>query len=133
MRIARDREQGFTLIELLIVVVIVGLLAAIALPSYQDYIRKGRRAEAKAELSRLAQAEHKWRVNHSTFTDSASDIPPVSTEYYTVAFVAGSGSATTFSITATPIAGTGQEKDRCGTLSINETGTISSSTGCATP
>lgn len=127
------KHKGFTLIELMVVVVIVGLLAAVASTLYQDHIRKGRRAEAKAEISRVAQTEYKWRVNHSTYTDTASDIPATSTQYYSIGIVSGSATATAFTVTATPISGTDQEKDRCGVLSINQTGVVTSSTGCSNP
>ena len=48
-------HKGFTLIEVMIVVAIVGILAAIALPSYNEYIRRGHRAEARAALLQGAQ------------------------------------------------------------------------------
>ena len=47
--------KGFTLIELMIVVAVVAILATIAMPSYQEHVRKSRRAQAKADLVELAQ------------------------------------------------------------------------------
>lgn len=55
------RNRGFTLIELMIVVVVVGILAAIAYPSYQNSVRKSRRADAHAAISALQQAQERLR------------------------------------------------------------------------
>lgn len=65
---AKARHQrGFTLIEIMIAVVIVAILAAIALPSFMDSIRKSRRSEAFAALSALQQAQERWRGNNANY------------------------------------------------------------------
>ena len=61
------RQGGFTLIELMIVLVIVGILAAVALPSFRDQIRKSRRADAIAELGRLQLAQERWRADRASY------------------------------------------------------------------
>jgi type IV pilus assembly protein PilE len=71
------RRRGFTLIEIMIAVVIVAILAAIALPSFQDSVRKSRRSEAFAALSALQQAQERWRGNTAEYaTDAQLTLPP---------------------------------------------------------
>lgn len=62
------RLGGFTLIELLIAVVIVGILAAIAMPSYQRHIIKASRAAAQTELLELASLQEKIYLNSNAYT-----------------------------------------------------------------
>lgn len=64
----RRDGAGFTLIELLMTMVIVAILAAIALPSYQWAVRKGNRADAMAALLKIQLAEESWRANNPTYT-----------------------------------------------------------------
>ncbi len=114
--------QGFTLVELMIAVVIVAVLATIAYPSYQDSVRKGRRAEAFTALSTLQQAQERWRSNNANYTTSLANTatsghkPPnglaastTSSGFYTVNV--GSASATGYTATATASSGTSQASD----------------------
>jgi len=59
--------RGFTLIELVVVMAVVAILAAIALPNFQDSVRKSRRSEAKAELQGRQLRMEQWRANRPTF------------------------------------------------------------------
>jgi type IV pilus assembly protein PilE len=70
--------RGFTLIELMIVVAVIGVLTLVALPSFMDSVRKGRRAEAVAALTQVQQAQERWRANHGSYADSdkLSTAPP---------------------------------------------------------
>ena len=123
-------KKGFTLIELMIVVAIVGIIAAVAIPSYQDYIFRARRADAKAGLLNLQLAQEKYRSNctqyasviggtyacASPFTLVGSSTSPDG--YYNLTM---SGTDTdTYTLTATR---TGiQSSDKCGNFSINQAG-----------
>lgn len=62
-----QHQNGFTLIELMIVVAIVGILAAVAYPSYTDSIRKGKRAEARAAVINLLQQQERYQTQTNTY------------------------------------------------------------------
>lgn len=116
-------SRGFTLIELMITVAVVAILAAIAYPSYQEQVRKSRRAQAKADLIEYAQmAERHFSVNNSYagFDLPATQSPRGGTAYYDLTPAETFTDATTFTITAT--AKDGQANDACGNLSINHVG-----------
>mgnify|MGYP003947022639 CR=1 FL=1 len=72
----RRTENGFSLIELMITVAIIGILASIAIPSYQDSVRKGKRAEGRAALVNLLQQQERYlgqRGTYAAFTNGTGD------------------------------------------------------------
>ncbi|NDK39272.1 type IV pilin protein [Pseudoxanthomonas gei] len=128
------RVRGFTLIELMIVVAVVAILAAIAYPSYQDQIRKSRRAQAKADMveyAGLAERFHSTNNSYVGFTlpTTVSPREAGATTHYNLTPAGAFGDANTFTITATPAGA--QAVDRCGTLTLTQAG-VKTKSGAAT-
>ena len=67
------KQNGFTLIELMITVAVVGILAAIAYPSFQGAMMKNRRAAAQAYLSDVAQKQQQYLMDARAYTDGCAD------------------------------------------------------------
>lgn len=127
-------QRGFTLIEVMIVVAILAAIAAIALPSYQESIRKSRRADAKSALMAASQAMEKYFTERQTYVNAtlgsnATDVYPTTSPdgFYTLSFSVAS-TASAFSLQAAPTAGKSQTNDKCGTFRINQLGAKSVST-----
>jgi type IV pilus assembly protein PilE len=127
------RNHGFTLIELMIVVVIVGILAAIAYPSYRNYILKGNRASAEAFLMDGAQRQQQYFLDNrayapdlGTLFGTTSAIPKEVSPYYQITVATAIGPPPTFLLTAAP-QGT-QVANNEPTLTIDQAGTRAPST-----
>lgn len=72
-----QRRSGFTLIELLIVIVIIGVLASIAIQSYEGVKRRGYRAQMQADLHHLVIAQEEYMGDHGTYASSTSQLQPM--------------------------------------------------------
>lgn len=120
-------STGFTLIELMITVAIVGILAAIAYPSYQDSVRKSWRANAASCLMELAQRMERRFTGSSSYEGDELPSSGCINEggmgaRYDFLFAEDEPTATTFILQASPVAGGPQSSDTCGTLTITQTG-----------
>lgn len=68
------RQNGFTLIEVMITVVIIGILAAIAYPSYQEFVKRGNRTEGQAFLNEVAARQERYYAQNSEYTDDVDKL-----------------------------------------------------------
>lgn len=102
------RLHGFTLIELLITVAVIGILAAIAIPSYQEYMIRARRSASQSFIMEVANKQQQYLMDARTYTTSLTDLnlstpDPEVSPYYNITIAAGDTAsiATSFEITAT--------------------------------
>jgi type IV pilus assembly protein PilE len=119
-----NKSRGFTLIELMITVAIVGILAAIAYPSFLAQIRKSRRVEAQSTLMSIAAKQQQMLLDVRSYAADTATLnltPPDSvTKNYTVSMVVSTSTVPAFTATAAPLGG--QAADTCGTLSLTDAG-----------
>lgn len=142
-KLGRAQYRGFTLIEVMMVVAIIGILAAVAVPAYTQHITKSKRTDAAAALVQLAQAmERYYSVNYSYLgaADSGNDtgVPAKATFAWTQSPFEGSAdynllitsaTATSFIVEAQPIGAQAANDTGCANLRLNELGAKSSSAG----
>lgn len=118
-------SRGFTLIELMVVAAIVAILAAIAYPSYQQYIIRGKRSAAQAQMMDIANRQQQYLLANRSYASKTQlegggyALPSEVSGDYSYDITVGSGTPPTFTITFTP--GGAQASD--GNLTLGSDGT----------
>lgn len=113
------RGRGFTLIELMTVVAIIAILASIAIPSYREQVRKGRRSEAMNALQSLALRQERWRANNPLYATAAQLGTLPTSSYYT--FTVPANTATAYTLRASA-AGAQTSDSACATMELTNAG-----------
>ena len=128
-------QRGVTLLELMMVVTVLGILAAIAVPSYRQYLLRANRTDAKTALMQLQAAQEKYYLQNNEYTNKILDAPPnglgltdtTAHGFYKLRVEltkVGEVDAQGFTAFATPIDGAGQSDDKkCVEFSIDDAGT----------
>lgn len=125
----------------MIVVAVIGILAALALPSFMDSVRKGRRSDAFAALSAVQQAQERWRSNHTAYTTRLTEAPDASPAGLGLSTASAKGlytitieqsSSTLYTAAASAVSGTTQASDtNCTTMRLRLRGGNVEYGGCA--
>lgn len=128
----RNKLVGFTLIELLIAVAIVGIISAVAYPSYVDSMARSNRSEGQRELLRIANLQEQFYVDNRAYTNNmaALGLPadPFVTEFGNYS-IDGVVAGATFVLTATAQGSQATNDSGCSPMTVSDTG-LKSPVGC---
>lgn len=130
--------RGFTLIEIMMVIAIIGILAAIALPGYEQYVTRSKRGLAKSAIVQVMDLQAQFFVDNKAFTTDLTDlgyaengfginrsgkeVASTSTDRVYIIQLASGASATAFTMEAVPQLAQATKDSKCGTLKITHTG-----------
>ena len=119
-------QRGFTLIEMVVVLAILAILVAVTYPSYQNYLFRGRRADGREMLQRVAAAQERFYTNRNRYTTDLTGATGINlgsdyseAGHYRISIVVPDGGQS-FTLTATPQGI--QARDPCGNLTVNNVG-----------
>lgn len=122
------RSKGFTLIELLTTVAIVGILGAVAYPSYTSHLTRSNRTEGQRELLRTANLMEQYFLDHRTYTSDMTKLGLSASPFitnnknYKIQAVASSVSASKYQLTAVAINKQATNDSACANLYVDQTG-----------
>lgn len=131
------KQRGFTLIELMITVAIIGILAAVAYPSYARYVARANRSSAEAVMQAIVSRQEMYILNARTYYPAAGgsvtdltaiagalgvNIPPDVTRNYDLTVTSSNAAPPSHSVTAVPRGNQANHDSACGTLTLRSTG-----------
>lgn len=124
-----SRQKGMTLIELLIAVAIIGVLTAIAYPSYQQHVLRSHRSAVMSDMMKIQLQLEQYRTQNGSYDYTIIDNTAgtcdsslgcqTDADRYKFSLTSGASGIALYVIKATPQSALGQDKDKCGTLEMN--------------
>ncbi|MFV0594542.1 type IV pilin protein [Shewanella sp.] len=128
----KNRLQGFTLVEVMIAVVIVGILASIAYPSYIDYVVKSGRSEGVAAVMKVANLQEQYYLDNRAYATDMTKLGLAASPFVTEhgRYSLASSGTSSFTITATAQGSQASRDSTCATITMTSAGVKGPSAEC---